>query len=265
MRRLVTPRRVAFTLVELLVVIGIIAVLVGVLLPALGKARQQSYRLQCLSSCKQLGTAIHLYANENRSGLPASNWDAGTTAGAWTNAQVGWLYDVTPPPRGPGDLVQAGNVNPNRVQGGGFWKYLRTREVYRCPMHQALRGIGTGRTAGLTSYLMNGAVNGYPPGPVSGTMKYSKLNMFRANDAIFWEADERNSVGFNDGSSKPNETYNLNDPFASGLTARHGKHAAIVCIDGHAEMMEHAEFRKLAADARRNRLWCSPFNKTTGR
>ena len=255
-------RRAAFTLVELLVVIGIIAVLIAILLPTLSRARQQAWRVRCLANGKQLGAAMIMYANEHRSSLPSSNWDGGTTAGAATNAYVGWLYDVTLPPRGPGDLPSAGNGDPNRVKGGMFWKYLKMREVYRCPMHERLRGVGVGRTDALTSYLMNGAVNGYPPGIAGGILKYSKLNNFKANDVIFWEADERNSSnGFNDGASKPSETYNLGDPFASGLTSRHGKFASIVCIDGHAEQMEHVEFRKLAAETRKNRLWCSPFAK----
>jgi prepilin-type N-terminal cleavage/methylation domain-containing protein len=256
-------RRAAFTLVELLVVIGIIAVLIGILLPALNKSRQQAWRVRCLSNARQLGTALHQYVHENKTWLAASNWDAGTTSGASPNATIGWLYDVTVPPRGPGDLVQAGTVDPNRVKGGLFWKYLRTRDVYRCPMHDAVRGIGVGRTDGLASYLMNGAINGYGAKHPDGKLKYTKLNMFKSDEVAFWEADERRaSNGFNDGSSKPDETYSLSDPHSSGLTARHGKHAAVVCFDGHAEQMEHADFRRLAASTKVNRLWCSPFTTT---
>jgi prepilin-type N-terminal cleavage/methylation domain-containing protein len=62
--------RGAFTLVELLVVIGIIAILVGVLLPALNKAREQSQRVKCLSNVRQLGSAIRLYAAEFKDAAP---------------------------------------------------------------------------------------------------------------------------------------------------------------------------------------------------
>jgi prepilin-type N-terminal cleavage/methylation domain-containing protein/prepilin-type processing-associated H-X9-DG protein len=71
MRRAVRSHpRGAFTLVELLVVVGIIAVLIAILLPALGKARASSRRVACGSNLHQVGIAIHAYANENKGSIP---------------------------------------------------------------------------------------------------------------------------------------------------------------------------------------------------
>jgi prepilin-type N-terminal cleavage/methylation domain-containing protein len=66
-----------FTLVELLVVIGIIALLIGILMPALTKARDMAQRVACMSNMRQAGTVLRMYANDNRDIVPvgyASGW-----------------------------------------------------------------------------------------------------------------------------------------------------------------------------------------------
>jgi prepilin-type N-terminal cleavage/methylation domain-containing protein/prepilin-type processing-associated H-X9-DG protein len=70
---LLTRGRAAFTLVELLVVIGIIAVLVSILLPALNKARQSAQAISCSSNLRQIGQVFTLYANENGGLLPTKD------------------------------------------------------------------------------------------------------------------------------------------------------------------------------------------------
>lgn len=63
-----------FTLVELLVVIGVIAVLIAILLPALAKARRSAVTLKCLSNMRQLGTGIQMYMSSNRDAMPAAGY-----------------------------------------------------------------------------------------------------------------------------------------------------------------------------------------------
>jgi len=66
--------RQAFTLVELLVVIGIIALLISILLPALGKARQSAQTVACLSQLRQFGQVSFMYSNDNKNYLFPSYW-----------------------------------------------------------------------------------------------------------------------------------------------------------------------------------------------
>src|SRR5438034_9112528 len=83
-----------FTLVELLVVIGIIAVLIAMLLPAINRARQQAASTQCQSNLRQCGLFLFMYANENKGFLPQCVLDS---VAKLPNGG-GNLPGVTPPP-----------------------------------------------------------------------------------------------------------------------------------------------------------------------
>ena len=69
-----TRRAKAFTLAELLIVIAIIAVLIGILLPALSAARRSASTVKCLSSLRDLGASFQQYAQENDRYYPVVRW-----------------------------------------------------------------------------------------------------------------------------------------------------------------------------------------------
>ena len=127
----------AFTLVELLVVIGIIAILIAILMPALSRVRDQARGVQCSSNLRTLMTAALMFAQDHKGHL-FGNWS-----------------DANNPDEDKRDFLAGNTMDWTKApQAGTLWRYVKDVNVYLCPSRdqEAGRTIGPGHTNGHFDY-----------------------------------------------------------------------------------------------------------------
>jgi prepilin-type N-terminal cleavage/methylation domain-containing protein/prepilin-type processing-associated H-X9-DG protein len=220
-----TATQRGFTLVELLVVIGIIAVLISILLPALTKARSQAVKLQCQSNLRQCGMAMIMYVGENHGWLPPSYSPPGSAK--WWDALFQQQFLKSDSPLQSTCLVACPTILVN-VQwnvNDGAW----------VPTGNAGYGMATWpRLTASNHGLGNGDYTYY--------CKMNNLPLLAAD--YMWLADSVNFAG-----SIPAQVGWLTSNKAGGpgdneVHLRHGGHtvANVLFGDGHVSALAHAEF-----------------------
>jgi len=221
--------RGGFTLIELLVVIAIIAILAGMLLPALGKAKAKASGIKCLSNTKQLMLCWIMYADDNEDKMVSNTLGS---VDSWIDGTKG-IQGGAPTPN---------MTNRNIIADGLLYQYNSSVEIYQCPSDKRWPLTGARSVKRVRSYSIQGRHNSnvawvqganYPdyrklsdirsPGP-SQNMVFVDENPFTIDDGYF-------AIPVGTDSAK----------WQNAPAARHNCGGVFGFADGHSETLRFVE------------------------
>ncbi|MGC9455219.1 MAG: prepilin-type N-terminal cleavage/methylation domain-containing protein [Phycisphaerae bacterium] len=236
-----------FTLIELLVVIAIIALLLSILLPALGRARRYMRTVKCATQLRGFGNASQMFANDNDGWLPRNDGN-GLTEQVWSRRPpIGTFWGACFSPYLPNGLTYD-MIKDDEDPRGRVQQWIKDNDFFRCPANEA---AGTER--GM-DYAVNNFDFQYYRLHSDENDPYQQLRKehailaaghmdFVAADVMYLGESSRLDFNFHDVHSPGHCTYDdqgqpAGDRMIRPSDDRHGGSCNIAFFDGHAETRE---------------------------
>jgi prepilin-type N-terminal cleavage/methylation domain-containing protein/prepilin-type processing-associated H-X9-DG protein len=245
-RRSLKPSRTvlgAFTLIELLVVIAIIAILAGMLLPALAKAKSKAQGAACLNNNKQLQLAWNIYHDDHDGRLViVTNWPP---LSPYTNQTwcTGWMN----PAAAQYSLAQGSDTNPIFYMNALLGKYMSSPTLVKCPGDKFKNPLS--RAPYVRNFVASGYMGGgrygqplrTPPAPYSAGNSFiywRASEIGKASDVFVFMHEDPNSIddGIMDASIGPPGTAANTNAIGNRPAALHNFATSFAFADGHAEL-----------------------------